>query len=1279
MGDINARIGVPVNLSTPSVLGKYGELKTNKAGKNAVQFIIDANLMCLNNRKKVSTTQYTYHKNGDETSRSIIDVICVSKNMFREEYGTIVLPLTITGSESHYPVIADIKLSRNTFRKRKTSPRKVWNLKILTSPEKLADFITLRDQNLTAWRRSKFNIQEINEFTKTFTSCIKESANIHVKKVLIRDRFHKTRLEKKYEKLRTKINKFRCKYLLKQFRTNSDDFLKLQKMEEDLKSTKSAIKKETNNYFTKKIEFASKRNDSKQLYRLINKFQSEDKNSNLEIKCIKNKLGETKFSTKEIQTVFYDYWHDMFTNDDDQIEIEQFDLETASAGECNRICDDPISISEVKSALHSLKKGKAIGIDDIAPVFLIDETDTLLSGLQRIFNKAFFSGSFPQNWKSDRRIPLYKQKGSKTDVEKYRLIAIHSVFRKLFCTIFDKRIRSFISLDDSQNGFRKNRRCTDHAFVLRDTIKSHFAKKSQNNLHVIILDFSKAFDRCHIPTLLTKLSQKGIRGNLLRIIANMYTNAKATIQINKSLSKPFKVTRGVAQGCTLSPLFFNIYLDDLLKRFRDSGLGVPIGCTLLNSFSFADDLALIAKDKKTISKFLEIINIWCKENFFQVNMDKSGVLSTGQISLNPLSEFYLNGKALKNLKKIHYLGFDISNTGSWDESINHLSQKARGVLARYSKFFYSHEISFKLKIQVAKSIVLSLIAYGQEIISLSKTQRKKFDVVLSMTLRKIFNQYWGTSSAALRLIAGQQSIKTTRVLSRIINNLRIKNLPEDRSLKNLIEAKEWSADCYTSGKHVTDMKFLQEAVKYSSISEETLLECITNFDKIKSKSTIKKILFDSDIIHSQQSIKNRPSGSLLKFFTPDENHPLILKKGRKYETLISWMVASTNTLEDKPYQKEKEDKDKKKSNKKKTLENNSKKKKENKLPTWCRLCKFKNSIESRKHLLTDCPSTIHFITSFSEEIKLVNYSKYEEFCSLDFEDRWLWILGGGFLKNISTLTSDSYRREKSTCPFKEGPSVTQGIDKDNPQHCLDAYLEFKNIESHLPEDCFSVFTDGSVKEKRSGSGTAIYFNRKLVHEIFAPTENLTISYAELFAVYTCLHYFKNQDKHNNNKLQKRNSLTPVHIFTDSLFTQNVLCGIIKSKKHFYLIEEINNLANNLPNFSFEIHWIPSHIENTSFGFLPIRGNMKADQLANRARMTQNESESDNNFHVIRDKLLKCSASLISKINNLLISTPSPPLMARLRTTADLLLPYGIFLIVEISCDIFLCPKQTNMS
>jgi len=44
----------------------------------------------------------------------------------------------------------------------------------------------------------------------------------------------------------------------------------------------------------------------------------------------------------------------------------------------------------------------------------------------------------------------------------------------------------------------------------------------------------------------------------------------------------------------------------------------------------------------------------------------------------------------------------------------------------------------------------------------------------------------------------------------------------------------------------------------------------------------------------------------------------------------------------------------------------------------------------------------------------------------------------------------------------------------------------------------------------------------------------------------------------------------------------------ESKNHFCIIEEIKNYAKKLTDFKFIIHWIPSDIENTEFGKMPIK-------------------------------------------------------------------------------------------
>jgi len=58
-----------------------------------------------------------------------------------------------------------------------------------------------------------------------------------------------------------------------------------------------------------------------------------------------------------------------------------------------------------------------------------------------------------------------------------------------------------------------------------------------------------------------------------------------------------------------------------------------------------------------------------------------------------------------------------------------------------------------------------------------------------------------------------------------------------------------------------------------------------------------------------------------------------------------------------------------------------------------------DSPESREHLLSDCPKTIHLLTSYATNLKHISPLKYSEYCSLEANQRWLWIrrrvCGGG--------------------------------------------------------------------------------------------------------------------------------------------------------------------------------------------------------------------------------------------------------------------------------------------
>jgi len=244
-----------------------------------------------------------------------------------------------------------------------------------------------------------------------------------------------------------------------------------------------------------------------------------------------------------------------------------------------------------------------------------------------------------------------------------------------------------------------------------------------------------AFDSCHIPTLIKKLAAKGVGSKLLRVIIDMYLNAESCFDINGSTGETFRPTTGVAQGCVLSPIFFNVYVDDLLASFRQRGIGIQLGSLTLNSLSFADDLTIASVDVNMAKIFLDILSDWSSNNNLLINMRKSGFLRVGTQD-GPPPDLQFNGQNLRCLddelnenEPVKYLGFKIPRSGSWDTHILSSIQKACGVIGQFFPFFQSNQIPIDLKLSVARSMILSRVTYGSDIFSLNASLTSKLEAL----------------------------------------------------------------------------------------------------------------------------------------------------------------------------------------------------------------------------------------------------------------------------------------------------------------------------------------------------------------------------------------------------------------------------------------------------------------------------------------------------------------------------------------------------------------------
>ena len=91
---------------------------------------------------------------------------------------------------------------------------------------------------------------------------------------------------------------------------------------------------------------------------------------------------------------------------------------------------------------------------------------------------------------------------------------------------------------------------TQVLMLVDDLFKSVYKKKQTD---LILLDFSKAFDKVSHEKLALKLHDYGLRGPGLKWVKGFLDNRHQSVIVNGSSSEPIPVSSGVPQGSVLGP------------------------------------------------------------------------------------------------------------------------------------------------------------------------------------------------------------------------------------------------------------------------------------------------------------------------------------------------------------------------------------------------------------------------------------------------------------------------------------------------------------------------------------------------------------------------------------------------------------------------------------------------------------------------------------------------------------------------------------------------------
>ena len=321
------------------------------------------------------------------------------------------------------------------------------------------------------------------------------------------------------------------------------------------------------------------------------------------------------------------------------------------------------------------------------------------------------NSTFPDAWKYAEVIPLPKESNHEEPTNNRPLSllpTISKICEKVVLNQFSSYLTKNKRLNCHQSGNRKYHSTETLNIFTTDSFLDAMDQKKVTVL--VLLDLSKAFDSLSYQILLRKLVNVGVSQTALKWFESYLSGRSQAVRIGTSVSTPLPLLHGVPQGAILSPLLFNIYINDLPS--------VPRHCILK---SFVDDskllLSFYVKDlddssKKVEADLLEVTK-WCCNNCLLLNPDITKLLLLGtRQMLNKIPDelkVVLLGKQLTPVPSAKDLGIIIDSNLSYDEHIVHLVSSCMASLCRINRV--KHLFSSKSLTTIINALVLNKLFY----------------------------------------------------------------------------------------------------------------------------------------------------------------------------------------------------------------------------------------------------------------------------------------------------------------------------------------------------------------------------------------------------------------------------------------------------------------------------------------------------------------------------------------------------------------------------------------
>ena len=719
-GDLNARVKRQDN---DEVIGKFAEDVENDNGTRLKELCHQFQLQLSNTRFAHKNIHRFTWERPSLKQKSLIDYIIVKQRPTFQVYDCRVKRGANCGTD-HHLVLAKLvypypkKQEKNKPDRESPKTQKVTNPRYKLHLLHQSSIQYLYQRRLTTELNLTEKTENIEDEYKNIKKCIHKAATEALGKYEHKRKKAKQPiwLTDELKQLIDEKNKLYAKYLSKNCETNRQSY------KDKNREVRRRIKHEKNLFWEQKCGNINAYLGGSQCTEVWKTIKSMKSKRREKISTVTD-LNEWKKYYETLLTETREEWK-AFRN------MSLSENETQDEDECR-----PVGENELQECLKAMKSQRSPGPGDISAELLKNGGPVLLERLRHLMNLCLHQTKTPKEWKTCYISSLFK-KGDRKNLNNYRGISVVSTMSRLWGKLILNRLRTDTEgvIGEDQSGFIVGRSCVDNLFTLQQLIEK--TKSVDQELHITFIDLTKAYDNVPRSNLWQALYDIKVSKHLIKIIQELYTSNIAHVKLDGKISDPLYPDKGLRQGCSLSPILFNLYVERALRNWKRScaGMGIKINNASLYTLSFADDQAIIAQDSYDMEFMLRRLYTEYEKWGLQVSLQKTEYLV---INSDVRFEVLIKDDTfVKQVNTFKYLGVTIDKDGIGQQEIHTRTKKARQVVGALNSIWWDKNISKENKKRIGKTMVETVLTYGCEVWALKEEDKKRIRAVEMDYLRR---------------------------------------------------------------------------------------------------------------------------------------------------------------------------------------------------------------------------------------------------------------------------------------------------------------------------------------------------------------------------------------------------------------------------------------------------------------------------------------------------------------------------------------------------------------